>query len=136
MINEPDLSVVIPPHNRAALVRDAPATIIAGSSCASFEVIAVDDGSSSPVDASALPDGRLVWKADMLLDVVATGRLEESGTRLITLAWAMAMRVEAVPQRRRVRQRLWYHYARGRRDAASAYRDGAPPFVGDGPGPD
>lgn len=49
----PRVSVVVPTHNRPALLREALASI-AAQTCTDWEVIVVDDGSTPPIDAAAL----------------------------------------------------------------------------------
>lgn len=57
----PRVSVVVPTHNRPALLREALASI-AAQTCTDWEVVVVDDGSTPPIDAAALEavvNGRL-----------------------------------------------------------------------------
>lgn len=49
----PRVSVVVPTHNRPDLLREALASI-AAQTCTDWEVVVVDDGSTPPIDASAL----------------------------------------------------------------------------------
>lgn len=49
----PRVTVVVPTHNRPALLREALASI-AAQTCTDWEVVVVDDGSTPPIDAAAL----------------------------------------------------------------------------------
>ncbi|WP_341928573.1 glycosyltransferase family 2 protein [Methyloversatilis discipulorum] len=49
----PRVSVVVPTHNRPALLREALASI-AAQTCTDWEVVVVDDGSTPPIDAAEL----------------------------------------------------------------------------------
>jgi GT2 family glycosyltransferase len=63
-------------------------------------------------------------QTDVVLHAINTGAPPLSQTRRRDLASAVTKMLLGVPGRRRIRQRLWYQYVRGRRDAATAWHSG------------
>ena len=68
-------------------------------------------------------------ETDVLLQAVSSGPETITHTRRRDLARALVKMLLAVPERRRLRQRLWYQYVRGRRAAVRRYRHGPSPSV-------